>query len=98
MFFGFPPERENRSGARWNPPETPAIYTSLSRATALAEADYYINMQPLTPKAKRLLYRISVTLNSVLNLSSWTALENLGLQKDAFDSTDYSQSQKLACA
>jgi Tn3 transposase DDE domain len=32
-------ERGNSGGARCNPPETPAIYTSLERESALAEAD-----------------------------------------------------------
>lgn len=37
MFGDYPPERENQRGARWNPAETPAIYTSLTREVALAE-------------------------------------------------------------
>ena len=95
MFAGFLPERENRSGARWNPPETPAIYASLDRATALAEAEYYINLQPLKPNAQRLLYRISVTLSSVLDLSDWELLRTLGVEKAGFATTDYSACQKV---
>ena len=36
--------------------------------TALAEAEYAIAMQPLRPKAKRVLYTIRIALNSVLDL------------------------------
>ena len=46
MFGDYPPERENQRGARWNPPETPAIYTSLRRDVALAEADFLISVLP----------------------------------------------------
>jgi hypothetical protein len=80
MFAKFPPERENRRGARWNPPETPAIYTSLLRETAVAEAEYYIGMQSIRPSARRIVYRIKVALNNVLDLSERSALLNLDVQ------------------
>ena len=79
MFADFPPERENTSGARWNLPEVPAIYTSLAREVVLAEADYHIAMQPLRPKARRTVYRIAVRLASVLDISEPKLLSNLGL-------------------
>jgi RES domain-containing protein len=98
MFAGFPPERENISGARWNPPATPAIYTSLERMTALAEADYYIDMQPLRPKSRRLMYLLSIRLSSVLDLSSWEELRKLGVEEATFATSDYSASQKVGGA
>src|SRR5437016_13018236 len=98
MFGELPPDRENHRGARWNPPETPAIYTSLNRETALAEADYYINLQPLRPQAPRRMYRIGIALNSVLDLSDWEALATFGLQRNAFGSTNLGQSQLLGGA
>ena len=69
MFSDYPPERENQRGARWNPPETPAIYTSLSRGVVLAEAEFQIGLQPIRPTARRTVYRISVVLGSVVDLS-----------------------------
>ncbi len=69
MFGDYPPERENQRGARWNPPETPAIYTSLTRDVALAEADFQISLQPVRPRARRTIYRIRVTLSSVIDVS-----------------------------
>lgn len=95
MFGSFLPERENVSGARWNPPETPAIYTSLDRNTAIAEADFYINLQPLRPRARRNIYRIEVTLTSVLNLSDWNMLRSLGVERQTFDSSDYAGCQMV---
>lgn len=79
MFASFPPERENVRGARWNPPGTPAIYTSLTRDAAIAEADYYISLQPIRPSAARTVYRIDVNLNSVINLSDQGEVSRLGL-------------------
>jgi len=98
MFAGFPPERENTSGARWNPPETPAIYASLERTTAMAEADYYIGIQPRRPRAQRLMYRISVNLSSVLDLSDWGLLRSLGVDEVIFATADYSASQNVGGA
>lgn len=98
MFADFPPERENRSGARWNPPETPAIYTSLGREVALAEAEYYIKIQPLRPSAQRRLYTVSVRLSSVLDFSEWELLRKFGVEKDSFAPADYTSCQKVGGA
>ena len=98
MFANFPPERENVRGARWNPPQIPAIYTSLVRATALAEADYYIAMQPIMPSARRIVYRIKVTLTSVLDLSDPLTLSRLGLDEESLASIDHSACQGVGGA
>jgi RES domain-containing protein len=98
MFGDFSPERENTNGARWNPKDTPAVYTSLKREVAIAEADYYIAMQPLRPRAKRKIYKISVSLSSVLDLSDWQTLETFGLNKKTFDSVDHAPCQAIGGA
>lgn len=98
MFAKFSPERENVRGARWNPPQTPAIYTSLVRETAISEADHYIGQQPIKPRARRIVYRIDVTLNSVLDLSNWTALSRLGLNEGSLSSIDHSNCQAIGGA
>ena len=64
----------------------------------MAEADYYIQMQPRRPKARRMMYRIYVTLSSVIDLSNWVSLKDFGVEKETFATTDYSQSQKLGGA
>ncbi|MGO9320726.1 MAG: RES domain-containing protein [Solirubrobacteraceae bacterium] len=47
MFGDYPPDAENTRGARWNPPSVAAIYTSLAREGALAEAEHQIAVQPV---------------------------------------------------
>lgn len=98
MFASFPPERENVRGARWNPPQIPAIYTSLIRETAIAEADYYINLQPIRPRARRIVYRIQITLNSVLDLSDLPTLSTIGLNEESLASIDHSDCQRVGGA
>ena len=46
MFGSSSPDRENITGARWNPPNTRAIYCGLTKEACLAEANYYIDLQP----------------------------------------------------
>lgn len=84
MFRDYLPERENVLGARWNPPDVPAIYTSLGRDVALAEAEYHINAQPLRPSAERRIYRIAVHLSRVLDLRDKTVLQALGVDPESF--------------
>ena len=98
MFADFPPERENVRGARWNPPQIPAIYTSVGRETAIAEADYYIGLQPIKPRARRIVYRIQVTLASVLDLSGSPALSKLGLNDESLASIDHSECRRVGGA
>jgi RES domain-containing protein len=98
MFANLPPERENTSGARWNPPEVPAIYASLSREGALAEAEYQIAMEPRRPRARRTVYCIEVGLASVLDLSGPEALARLGVDRDALAGLDHAACQEIGGA
>ena len=98
MFGDNRPDRENVRGARWNPPGVAAIYTSLDKSSALAEAEYYINLQPLRPKAKRLVYQLKVSLASVLDLSTWSDLSKFGINQEAFGTPEYDETQHLGGA
>ena len=80
----------NTRGARWNPPGVDTLYTSLERATALAEGDHLIAMQPVPLRVKRVLHRIRVTLRSVLDLSEATLLRELGVDERALADPDHS--------
>jgi hypothetical protein len=87
MFGDTPPSRENASGARWNPRDVPAIYTSLERSVAIAEGDYLISIQPVRPSARRVLYTVKVRLHNVItcatgssSLISASARRSLGPQ------------------
>jgi RES domain-containing protein len=83
MFANYPPQRENTLGARWNPPQVPAIYTSLSRDGVLVEAQYQIDSEPLRPRVRRTVYKISVRLASVLDLTPQGALASREVPSDS---------------
>jgi RES domain-containing protein len=82
MFGDLPPTRENSRGARWNPPDVHAIYTSLGREVAKAEGDYIVSMQPIPVRARRVLHRMKVRLESVVDARSLEALAPLGITPD----------------
>jgi RES domain-containing protein len=98
MFANFPPDRENTKGARWNPSEVPAIYTSLSRETAIAEADFQINSQPVRPSAPRKLYCIKVCLSATVDLSDWSTLASFEVQRESFAAAGYGPLQLIGGA
>lgn len=98
MFGSYPPARMNTLGARWNPREVAAIYASLERETALAEAEYRISLEPFRPKARRTLYRISVRLNSVVDLREPARLALVGLTDAELVADDFTACQKVGGA
>jgi RES domain-containing protein len=98
MFGANPPSRANHLGARWNPPGVPAIYCSLDRATALAEGDYAVSVQPLRPTAKRTIYKLRVRLERVLDLSSGAALLDLGIGGDEISNDSHVACQRIGGA
>lgn len=98
MFAKFAPDRENTVGARWNPKEVPAIYTSLSREGVLAEAEYQIAQEPLRPKVRRTIYAVQVNLSKVLDLTSEPVLDALGLSLEALGDTDHAECQQVGGA
>jgi len=95
MFGSHPAARSNTEGARWNAPGLGAIYTSCERETALAEAEYYISMQPLRPRAKRTLFTIHVSLKNAIDLTAGDLLARLGITHDVLCSIDHSPCRTL---
>lgn len=89
------PLRENTRGARWNPPEVPAIYTSLSRDGALAEADFLLSLQTPRPRVNRTIYQVEVDLGSVVDLSDPRVLARLGVSAQALHEIDWSVCQPI---
>jgi RES domain-containing protein len=79
MFGDNPPELANTGGARWNPQGVDAIYASLERETAIAEGEYRVELEPIRPRAKRTVYRLSVRLASVVDLTDPEVRRRLGL-------------------
>src|SRR5262245_40629402 len=98
MFADYPPERSNTRGARWNPAPIAAIYCSLERETALAEAEYQLSLQPIRPRAKRTLYQIKVRLERVLDLRPPQLLEKLGITLNRLGDIDVSACQRVGGA
>lgn len=98
MFGLNEPTHANTHGARWNDTGLTAIYTSCERETALAEAEYYISLQPLRPRAKRTLYTIRVSLKNVLDLTAADLLRELGITDAVLVSPDHAPCRTIAGA
>ncbi len=98
MFGDNPPTRENRLGARWNPPGVPAIYASLDHRTALAEGQHAAAIQPLRPTVKRTIYKLRIRLGKVLDLSSRSALLKLGINAPELANVDHTACQRIGGA
>ena len=98
MFAEYDPLLENRRGARWNPPEVPAIYACLERDTVVAEAEYQIKLQSFMPRARRTIYTMSATLRSVVNLCEPGALGQVGLDLQSLADVDWSRCQLVGGA
>jgi RES domain-containing protein len=93
-----PPERPNIRGARWNPPGIAALYTSTTSATAQAEGDHLISVQPIAPRATRVIYEIQVSLASVLDLTDTGVLRTIGLTAAEISSDDWTPCQRVGGA
>src|SRR5258708_465178 len=98
MFGPHSPARINTEGARWNAPGLAAIYMSCERETALAEADYYISLQPLRPRATRTLFTIRVSLKNVIDLTATDFLPRLGITDDVLSGIDHTPCRIIGAA
>jgi RES domain-containing protein len=79
MFNDYPPQRINTSGARWNPPGVGAIYMALDRATALAEGQHAIEVQPRRTYARRVLYEVELSVRQLVDLTAPGSMQDVGL-------------------
>jgi len=79
MFNNYTPDRVNTNGARWNPPGVGAIYTSFDRATALAEGQHAVDVQPRRTPARRVLYEIRVPGADLIDLTVPGAMHAVGV-------------------
>ena len=92
------PELANWRGARWNPFEVNAIYVSLEREAALAEAAYALSVQPVPPRVRRRLYRVEVYLASVMDLRDKVVLAKLGVVEKVLRAVQYRACQQVGGA
>lgn len=93
------PFQPNTRGARWNPPDTAALYTSLTRATVLAELDHVRELQ--TPALRRelfVLHKIRTHLTKMLDLTDRTLLETLGVGNAELASDDHAFCRRVGGA
>ncbi len=98
MFGSYPPDAENTRGARWNPPGVAAIYTSLARDGALAEAEHQIAVQPIRPHARRTIYTLELTLAGVLDLTDPELLLSLGVGPAELEADDMTACRQVGGA
>jgi RES domain-containing protein len=99
MFANLQPTLQNTSGARWNPKGVAAIYTSIERETALAEADFRLSLEPVRPSKGRTLYKIQMRLSRVVDLTKASVLTELGLtDRELEDPLDYRTCQEIGGA
>jgi RES domain-containing protein len=88
----------NTRGARWNPPGVDTLYSSIERATALAEGDYLIAVQPVPLRVRRVIHRLRVTLQSVIRLTDTGLLHQLGIDEIALTDPDHGTCRKVGHA
>jgi len=98
MFNDYTPERINTNGARWNPPGVGAIYTALSRDTALAEGQHAVDVQPRRTYARRVLYEVEAKIHGLVDLRAPEALTQVGLTLDDIESDDHAACQRIGGA
>lgn len=75
------PEQANTGGARWNPRGVDALYASLERDIAIAEGDFRVQLEPLRPRAKRVVHGMRARLASVVDLTDDATLASVGLSR-----------------
>ncbi|SRR5712692_2455875 len=77
-FASQPPLKPNVRGARWNPKDVSALYTSLSEATARREFAYILRSQPVPPAVSLATHAIKVRLARTIELDA-SCLSELGV-------------------
>ena len=94
-FADYPADKTNLRGARWNPPGVEALYVSLSRETALAEAEYQLAIQPIRPTATRTIHLLQVSVYRMLDLTRPGLLARLGASPDDLAGDDFRACQSI---
>lgn len=61
----------NTKGARWNPPDTSALYASLTAACATKEIEHLLAMQEPRPRVTTELHELRIKLQRVVDLSTF---------------------------
>lgn len=94
----YPPDRANYKGARWNPRDTAAIYSSLEKKTVLAEAQYRLSIEPFPVRLALWLHTVRVEVDSAVDLRDAELLRELGISEAELQDDDYSPCQRVGGA
>jgi RES domain-containing protein len=92
------PLQTNTRGARWNPPDVEALYTSLIAEAALAEVEHLLSKQPVRVLVPRYVSRLSLRLSRVVDLSRTDVIEEFGWSLDDLSGEDLSLPRKIGSA
>jgi RES domain-containing protein len=90
--------RANTQGARWNPPNVEALYTSLDEAVAMSEAKYHVSRHPVPISRPILTHKLRVELFRVIDLRARGVFEELGLKQTDLFADDQLASQRVGGA
>lgn len=72
------PDRQNTMGARWNPPDVPAIYTALEWDTLQAEFHHALRVRSPSPDpTKFTFYRVRLAIVGIVDLCPKGVLDRL---------------------
>lgn len=89
----------NTTGARWNPPDVAALYTSLDRNTVLAELDHLRGIQtPATRRSAYRLHRVRVRVDHLVDLRDITLLRSMGVDEERLVADDHAACQQVGGA
>ena len=95
---GTDPLRPNLRGARWNPPQTEALYCSMSEDLALTELETLLNRQPIPITKPRTVYKLNVRLSRVIEFRSGRELEAYGITREQLVGEEISKTRTIGNA
>jgi hypothetical protein len=97
---GRDPLRGSSANGRWSPGgEFDVLYTSLTRAGALAEIGFRLSLEPVWPsRMEHTLHRIAASADRVLHILDVVDLAPLGVDVPRYESFDYAATQAIASA
>ncbi len=89
----------SRAGGRWDLGAVDVLYTSLVAEGAIAEIEYYLNLQPVFPsRMQHAYYEIDVRLSSVMHIESIDELVALGVDRVRYTERLYERTAEIGDA
>ncbi len=89
----------SRAGGRWDLGAVDVLYTSLVAEGAIAEVEYYLNLQLVFPsKIRYAVHQIDVQLSSVIRMESIEELVELGVDRARYAERLYERTAEIGDA